>query len=297
MEDIDHTKHINGIVPTIFLRGIDPNAVINDYHNGAFINATLPTKKIRISGANLAHNSTNNDINKNDIFTFRERNNVSHRMVTTNCTAYNIYMQDGTSPTIGGQCKWCSCKFDHISLGVPIRLDIKPQLDNPKLKEYIFYIDAVKLCSFECAFAYIIKDVSKGFYVTNPRYTDARKLLLRMFDLMFNSKDSKDSKDNKIDKDNQTQVYNININLNLSFPINATSSATSGSGKGTGNGKDKEKEILIPAPDPELLNRNDGSISLAEYRTQNHYYRQTPNIICPPIKSVYEQTSMIHKTN
>ena len=175
---------ILGTVPTFHLSAVDPGSSIHEYYSGGLINEHLPTnslEKIKINGSNLAHTSQGND----DIHIYRDRYNVVHTLATTNCHNYQVYMQDGTAPTIGGICKHCRCQYGHLTLGIPIRLVITASPTDPLIRMYIFYMDDTNLCSFECAKAYVQREVNKGYQMQNPFYIDSVRLLERLFNLMY----------------------------------------------------------------------------------------------------------------
>ena len=228
------SNSIIGALPTFYLRGLNYEAALNKYYNGYCSNIVLPKEKILISGSNLSF-ASKRDVD--DIYIYRDRHNVTHYLSTTNCESFKVYIKDGTSPVIGGECEFCKCRFVHQAMGVPVRQIIKSNDNDHSQKYYIFYIDAIKLCSYECCLAYINNNVSKGHNLSNPHYTNSYTLLIRMYHIMY-----------------------------------------------------PDDPELIQASDPKLLTHNGGSLDISHYRSPKHHYKQTPNLICPPVKFVYEKT-------
>ena len=197
-------SHIIGALPTFCLKNIDCYSLIYQYHQGLYINEKLPTDingKIKISGSNLAHSNKSDD----KVYIYRDRYNVLHTIATTNCDNFNnykVYMQDGTPIPVGGECEFCRCQFPHHSLGVPIKQLITHQTDSQngnKIKSYVFYIDDTSFCSFECAKAYIEKDIDKGYQLSNPHYAGSLTILSQMFQLMYpDDKELKSAPDRKL---------------------------------------------------------------------------------------------------
>jgi hypothetical protein len=175
-------NHIIGVKPAFYLN-INPVDVINNYHNGLYDDIDFPEKKIKISGSNLSHKDINSK--ENDIYLYKDRYNVLHDIASTNCESYEIFMKDGTIPPSGGICKWCNYSFSHTALGVLIRKLIKRNPNNQLEKIHIFYMDSKTFCSFECTLAYIIKELDKGYKITNPHYNSSLSLLILLYSIMY----------------------------------------------------------------------------------------------------------------
>lgn len=176
--------HIIGALPTFFLKGVDAHCLAAKYRAGATAELTLPSEKIIISGSNLAHYSTRDGM-ENDIYVYLDRFNVLHSVASTNCEAYSLYMQDGTSPPFGGECNWCRYKYAHQAMGIPIRQVIKAKKEKPKEKYHIFYMSNMMFCSFECSLAYIERDISRGYQISNPIYVNSEEILRRLYAMMY----------------------------------------------------------------------------------------------------------------
>jgi hypothetical protein len=176
---------ITGILPTFYLKGVNQQNTTNKYLSGYFNNISLPdvnTKKI-IRPNDIYHISNNSELN--DTFIFKDKNNTPHSLYTTNTSSYRMFLGDGNNPINGGHCEWCNISFTHTALGIPIRHVIMSNPNIPREKLNIFYIDDTVLCSFECAKAYIIKNINKGYMISSPFYKDSLTFLTRIFDIMY----------------------------------------------------------------------------------------------------------------
>jgi hypothetical protein len=255
-------KPIIEIIPSFFLKGIDPTKVIHEYLNGEIFKKALIIHNINNSNGLVSNGLiSNNDIGssrkvnvasssgitlipeydksaESETYSYIDKSNIKRIVTTSNHTKYSL-VRDGKPLSKGVKCSWCRLRVeDHPGfdkengpIGIPLKFELA-KINGVYL--YIFHCDQDDFGTFECAFA-LFKFLNPPTYAyRNPVYMDSEKMLRLLY--------------------------------SLAHP----------------NG-----EQLKAADDWRLLGENGGPIEKNEFFKGTHTYRQTPNIILLPAKIEY----------
>lgn len=133
------SKILSAHVPTFLLKKIDPESIIRRYNLGEFQQIRLQKESVQIkSGVQIIGSSPSENI-----FSFRDKNNVTQTIATTNCHQYQ-----GVAPSTELRCEWCRKGYPSSqSIGIPTR--VLRSSDT-----YLFQTEG-DYCCFQCALAHL----------------------------------------------------------------------------------------------------------------------------------------------
>ena len=145
------------IVPTFLLKGLIPDKLHYDYHNGYF-NRPIPTKEpIRLTKniTVLAPEYSNN--NNDAVFMIKDKNNKNSIITTTGHEIYNIFMANGQQLPKGERCDICKCDFEHTRMICPTSYREDTIIKNGRLYSVYNFWGFGEFCSFNCSYAHVLK--------------------------------------------------------------------------------------------------------------------------------------------
>ncbi len=168
--------------PTFLLRGLDPSRIMDQYINGSFPRVQMPTEKINISLISPVVSPSISSNPEDEIYMFRTKGNSFQTVATTNHQRYYLFTKEGREILKGGVCDWCRVSFDHIALGIPVRLDV--HRDEHGREIFVYYLDGC-MCSCECALAELKRNFSLNYRYRNALYMDSEQLLRHLYSVMY----------------------------------------------------------------------------------------------------------------
>lgn len=171
-----NTKIVGGVVPTFFLRGIDPHKIGENYRKGMYKNLKSTEDKLVISAPPTLIQPTYGDNLADPIFALKLKNNTQQIIATTNQTSYQYFDTEGNELPSGGECDWCRKKFEDKPLGIPVKMEIRGP-------HRIFYLDGCT-CSNECALAWLSLFQNRHYFHRDPLYMTSEQMLRYLHSLM-----------------------------------------------------------------------------------------------------------------
>jgi hypothetical protein len=205
--------------PTFLLRKIDPFLIYKRYTEGFYVNTILKkAEEINIKKADVniktfgkkfentysnpytqqISNTTQHlpSTSDHEIYTLRGNTDNPITMVTLGHSVYDIFTKNGGVLPKGGICEWDNHPFDHEIIGIPIKFErittVLPNQssDSVELVEtvrYVFHVDGT-FCSFECAFAFLMKNLGLPSRHKSVKYMDSEQMLHYMFQIVHPDK-------------------------------------------------------------------------------------------------------------
>lgn len=169
-------KIIGGVVPTFFLRGIDPHQLGENYRKGMYKDLQGQETKLAITAPQTLLQPTYGDNPTDPIFTVKMRNNTQQVIATTNQTQFQCFNTEGDELPTGGQCDWCGKEFDTKPLGVPVKMETRGPVK-------IFYLDGCT-CSNECALSWLSLYQRRHYFQRDPLFMTSEQMLRYLHGLM-----------------------------------------------------------------------------------------------------------------
>ena len=167
--------------PIFVLRRINPKDLSQKYREGFYENAPVPGSKIRVSDVFHVSTPSHGSSPEDARYQFKDKNNASVIIVTSNSKAYTIYKQSKQFMDKPRVCPYCLRDFDHPPTPVVVRIDM--QDENEDSIRYIFWTINVNCCSFACAFSWTKRESYSSY-----RYKRAYEHLKTLFRLMHPEK-------------------------------------------------------------------------------------------------------------
>ncbi|MEM5804130.1 MAG: hypothetical protein QW350_05355 [Candidatus Aenigmatarchaeota archaeon] len=140
----------------IYLKCINTNEIFTNYQQGKYKNFDIKelATKNPISPPKIKFLPEYSNLRDSSIYVFRDRNNYQQKVYSTN-------------HKIPKRCFWCRKEFSSEPIGIPIHLVTLTNKDTFE-KTYIFYMDQIGYCSFECCFSGLKQDKQNVF--SNSEY-------------------------------------------------------------------------------------------------------------------------------
>ena len=150
------------VVPSIFIKNINLNNLLNDFLKGDYNFNTVSTKQ-KYKNIELVDNTYGTSFE--DKKAYISINNQKMQVATDNVDIYSHFIKNDKPIIKGGVCHWCRCNFDDYSLGVPIRI----------IKNGYYLVEG-NYCCFECVYAGILLEKH-----VKPLWKDSELLLKIIF--------------------------------------------------------------------------------------------------------------------
>lgn len=248
-------KPITTITPTFLLKSVDAIKVLHDYLNGIHPSSRKLNHGTSASTCNLfALTPTYGTSVDSESYTYRHRNNIQSRVVTTNHELYSKTSElldskpvSSTSLPVHGKCMWCRIPIEHSPVGIPTSVEYisaRQNVVNPLKAELVkklidtgtmrFDVDG-QFCTFECCFAGLKQLYPPYHLMRNPLYMDSEQLLRLLYSSIYPN----------------------------------------------------AKSFVQPAPDWRLLRDNGGPLEPKEFFSGTHIFIKTTNLVILPIKVEY----------
>ena len=147
--------------PAFVLPGIDPWAIRENYHKGAFRLLKLPLgRKENLPLVNSAIQAPIGTTAMDDSFSIKLKNNAMQTIVTTNTCFFNMFTHEQRPIPIGGICHWCRFPYEEHSICIPIQKKQIPKEGPVGSTElpleqfgYNIYFGEGLFCNPQCALA------------------------------------------------------------------------------------------------------------------------------------------------
>ncbi len=139
--------------PKFVLKNIDPKEIMKDYVEGKYESIELPTSRIKISDVFHITTPCYGSSPEEARYQFKDKNNTSIVVVTSNCRNYDIYKRAKHFEE-GGRCDWCKRDFE----SEPVRIPIHKQEYKKNGKMYYFFWCEDECCDFSCALSHTIRE-------------------------------------------------------------------------------------------------------------------------------------------
>ncbi len=166
------TKQVS-IVPTFLLKGIDPMEILKSYINGEYLDQMIPGIKAEVSDNSIIADRAVGNTPESETYEYIDQTNTRRRVITTNHKNYAIVRDGGVIP-LGGICMWCRRKFDHESIGVPVKME---KLPNGIIVYHVVYT----ICSYECNYSMVKLKTQCPMIIRDALLMDSESMLLTMF--------------------------------------------------------------------------------------------------------------------
>lgn len=164
---------------SVFLRGIDPIALIKQYAEGHCSNLKIPTEKVTFSsnagGSQLI--MPGNDPKSDDIFYISSSFHGSETFATTNCETFKTFALNGKEIR-GGTCRWHRAKYSTARFGRVREIFYEKG-------KVLFQIEGDS-CSFECALAEC--ELLKYYPAFSAKYTKIVENIIELHEIIFPGK-------------------------------------------------------------------------------------------------------------
>lgn len=157
-------------VPTFLLR-VNYEQLIENYKQGKYKNITTVEHKINVNAKPVNFESNYSTDQNEPIFTVKTGGGHQKIVATSNVKQYNMFDKFNNEMQMGGTCHWCHCKYDCVTLGIPIQ-HVKCG------SSHIFYMDGMT-CSFSCSLAFI-----RLYRNVDIIYNCSEQLLHSLFSIM-----------------------------------------------------------------------------------------------------------------
>lgn len=167
-------KVVTGYVPTFTLRSIHHNDVITRYLRGDFSQLNLDVGGIKLTNG-IGLSTVGGYSADSEVYSYSDRENVSHRIVTTNHDAYNVFIHPTEGSLRCTKCLWCRKGLeldDRIGVGIPVKLEVTAQ-------GYAYHVDLPYHCSTSCALATLRRRQLSKIH-RDSIYTDSESLLIHL---------------------------------------------------------------------------------------------------------------------
>lgn len=155
------SESVAHFAPIFVLRKINPKDISQKYSEGYYENTKIPPSKIRVSDVFHVSTPSHGSSPEDPRYQFKDKNNASVIVVTSNSTAYTIYKQSKQFIDKPRTCPYCLRAFETPPTPVVVKLDIEdrgkssaPSDDTSNSIYYIFWTINVNCCSFPCAFSW-----------------------------------------------------------------------------------------------------------------------------------------------
>lgn len=178
-----NSKSIAAYIPTFTLKGVSHNNVLSKYGRGDYSDASI------VEG-------TPRDNMRGNMYSYSDKENITHKIVTTNHEAYNIFINNDKSMKCN-KCLWCrrDLEVGEMGIGIPIKLEIGD-------RGYTYHVDLPYHCSHSCALSTLRRRQSSRIH-RDTIYTDSESLLIHQHrTLMPGSPPLKESPDWILRSDN-----------------------------------------------------------------------------------------------
>lgn len=166
------------VTPTFVLRRLDPERVVQEYRSGIFSRLTTFPPKVTLKTTTVVQ--TCNVVSQHGqgpldrSYVFRDKNNVTQTVVTTN---HNIFRK----PQPPYHCLNCGHQFEHDWIGVPIRMTEVQEGDEKKTH---IVTDGCH-CTLECALSTVRRFYPATRRHRDPLYIDAEQILRHLHALLY----------------------------------------------------------------------------------------------------------------
>lgn len=159
-----------GVIPGFVLRRLNPEAIMKKYREGFYRTMALPRRVMlrAISIQPTALVSNHGQGPEDEIYGYRDKNNVNQTIMTTN---HAICIGNVTPPYI---CDNCRCQFNEEGIGVPLRL-------TKKSDGSIECITDGCNCTYECALEEVRRHYPNAIRYRDPQYMDSEQILKYLF--------------------------------------------------------------------------------------------------------------------
>lgn len=160
---------------SIFLRGIDPQSLIDEYREGKFSTISIPTEKF-----NFTKNTTpqlflpGNNPNVDKVYFIASAFHGGDTFATTNCERFKTFYITGKEAK-GGYCHHCRRNYKTAHFGWPEKIST----ENGKLLVQLAYDN----CSFECVAGEL--DYLKYHPVYREKCLRVEENLIRLFNILW----------------------------------------------------------------------------------------------------------------
>ncbi len=172
-------RSIVSITPTFYLRGIDPQHVLEQYQAGKYRSVTLPKEKLQIHAVPAAVHPTYSNDPSAEIYALQMKNKSIQIIATTNNPQYNFFNKEGKKLPQGQFCQWCREEFTEEFMkkikGQVIGIPIRVTMIGDKI---ICHADG-EFCRWSCEFA-ALKWYNR-ILPRDPLYTNSEQLSHQIF--------------------------------------------------------------------------------------------------------------------
>lgn len=166
--------------PIFVLKGIAPKTLRDNYFQGRYENLETPSSKINVSEVFYLNTPTFGCTPEDPRYQFKDQNNVSIVVLTTNTKNYTIYKEKKhyiTSSNTPRRCPWCL--EDYVC--EPVRIPVRMETFNLETKtQFIFWDAGICCCSFGCAIGWCRREAH-----VSPCYQQSQYLLSLLFKMMY----------------------------------------------------------------------------------------------------------------
>lgn len=153
------SKILTVSIPTFILKKIYPEQLIEKYQNGGFSSVTIHKESVQVKNTIKIIGTSSKD----PIYSFRDKNNVTHTVATTNCDAF------GDNQSKEHFCEWCRLRFTHQPVGIPVKAEYLPG-------QIVFYTEGC-FCDTPCALADVLRSKGPAVKYQNIMFADCETLL------------------------------------------------------------------------------------------------------------------------
>jgi hypothetical protein len=171
----------------LFLKGVDPNEVLDKYRNGGYMKEILNETKIKIS-PNRNSGSLFGDTSDANIYLFKINAVESRTLATVNCSAYTMFNLNGSLPK-ERKCNWC-WELSKTGGGIPLRVS---EINGVLIVEIDGWYN-----TFECCLADLRLRRGLTWQKSKFNYLDAETNLFFLFSLAYPNRTLDEAKDNHL---------------------------------------------------------------------------------------------------
>lgn len=184
------SSEIMQLKPKIYLKGIDPIEILENFFNGKYKDYQLPEYKLIIDQSlNIVDTrKIGNNAQESGIYSYQNRSNMKTVIITTNHDKFQLKKKNLPQDGKKFACLWCLGEIDpEKSIGIPIKFEYDKNTGMST-----FHIDD-EYCNFSCMYSGYMRgpQTTGGKYAT---HLDTEQYIHTMFSLMHPGKELKEAK-------------------------------------------------------------------------------------------------------
>jgi hypothetical protein len=177
------------VTPTILLRGIVLNKLVQNYRAGRFNRSIPPHRLLPVDSSSIVLAPSYSSNSDDPIFTVKDRHNVSVVVATAGHELHTVFQSDPAS-VISGICETCGVHYTSGGVGYPLAYEDKMVCltDTEGVARirivHTFWVEGT-FHSYSCALRHVRLVLARPLQLRDPALRDTENLLRLMHRLSY----------------------------------------------------------------------------------------------------------------